>query len=59
MIYPSEWFGIVDDCRLNFNNNDQVLFPDHCGEHIFDKRIKVNEFLSRLEVNKIRRQEFF
>ncbi|CAF1176605.1 unnamed protein product [Rotaria sordida] len=48
-IYPSEWFQVIDGCRLNFNNNDQVLFPDQYGEVIFDKRTKINEFISRLE----------
>jgi hypothetical protein len=49
-IYPNEWFEIIDGCRLNLNNNNQVLFPDHYGEHIFDKRTKINEFISKLEV---------
>jgi hypothetical protein len=49
-IYPSEWFEVIDTCRLNLNNNNQVLFPDQYGEHIFDKRTTVNEFLSSLEV---------
>ncbi|CAF1468966.1 unnamed protein product [Adineta ricciae] len=48
-IYPSDWFEIVDDCRLNLNNKNQVLFPDGYGEHVFDKRMKVNEFLSKFE----------
>ncbi|CAF2073247.1 unnamed protein product [Rotaria magnacalcarata] len=48
-IYPGEWFEIIDDCRLNLNNNNQVLFPDQYGEHVFDKRIKINEFISNLE----------
>ena len=51
-IYPSEWFEIIDGCRLNLNNNDQVLFPDQYGEHLFDKRTKVNEFIAKFEVNK-------
>lgn len=49
-IYPSGWFKIIDSCRLNLNNNDEVLFPDHYGEHLFDKRTKINEFISKLEV---------
>jgi hypothetical protein len=49
-IYPSEWFEVTDACRLNLNNNDQVLFPDQYGERIFDKRTKINEFISNLEV---------
>lgn len=52
-IYPSEWFAIIDDCRLNLNNKDQFLFPDHYGEHFFDKRTKINEFIATLEVNRI------
>ncbi|CAF0972981.1 unnamed protein product [Adineta steineri] len=48
-VYPSDWFEIVDGCRLNLNNNNQLLFPDHYGEHIFDKRTKINEFISKLE----------
>jgi hypothetical protein len=51
-IYPSEWFEVVDGGRLNLNNNDQFLFPDQYGEHIFDKRTKINEFMARLEVRK-------
>jgi hypothetical protein len=51
-IYPSEWFKVIDGSRLNLNNDDQVLFPDHYGEHIFDKRTKINEFISNLEVDK-------
>jgi hypothetical protein len=51
-IYPSEWFEIIDGCRLNLNNYDQVLFPDQYGEHIFDKRTKITEFISKLEVKK-------
>jgi hypothetical protein len=50
-IYPSEWFEVIDDCRLNLNNDNQVLFPDQYGEHTFDKRTKVNEFISNLEVD--------
>jgi hypothetical protein len=50
-IYPSEWFEVIDDCRLNLNNDNQVLFPDQYGEHTFDKRTKVNEFISNLEVH--------
>lgn len=50
-VYPSEWFEVIDECRLNLNNNNQVLFPDQYGEHIFDKRIKINEFISTFEVN--------
>ena len=49
-IYPGEWFEVIDGCRLNLNNNDQVLFPDQYGEHVFDKRTTVNEFITRLEV---------
>ena len=52
-IYPSDWFEIVDDCRLNLNNKNQVLFPDGYGEHVFDKRTKVNEFLSKLDVRRL------
>jgi hypothetical protein len=48
-IYPSEWFEVIDDSRLNLNNNNQVIFPDQYGEHIFDKRIKLNEFILNLE----------
>ncbi|CAF1103468.1 unnamed protein product [Rotaria sp. Silwood1] len=48
-IYPSEWFEVIDGCRLNLNNNNQVLFPDQYGEHVFDKRTKINEFISNLE----------
>ncbi|CAF1340533.1 unnamed protein product [Rotaria magnacalcarata] len=48
-IYPSEWFEVIDGCRLTLNNNDQVLFPDKYGEHIFDKRTKMNDFISKLE----------
>jgi hypothetical protein len=51
-IYPSEWFEIIEGCRLTLNNNDQVLFPDQYGEHIFDKRTKINEFIDKLEVPK-------
>ncbi|CAF3335448.1 unnamed protein product [Rotaria sp. Silwood1] len=48
-MYPSEWFQVIDGCRLNLNNNDQVLFPDKYGEVVFDKRTKMNEFISKLE----------
>ena len=51
-IYPSEWFEVIDNCRLNLNNNDQVLFPDQYGENVFDKRTKISEFISTLEVHK-------
>ena len=50
-IYPGEWFEVIDGCRLNLNNNDQVLFPDHYGEHVFDKRTALNEFITRFEVS--------
>jgi len=53
-IYPSEWFEVIDGCRLNLNNYDQVLFPDQYGEHIFDKRTKINEFILNLEVKYIK-----
>lgn len=49
-IYPGEWFEVVDDGRLNLNNNDQFLFPDLYGACVFDKRTKVDEFLAKLEV---------
>ncbi|CAF4761335.1 unnamed protein product, partial [Rotaria sp. Silwood2] len=49
-IYPSEWFQVIDGCRLNLNNNDQVLFPDKYGELVFDKRTQIDEFISKLEV---------
>ncbi|CAF4003627.1 unnamed protein product [Adineta steineri] len=49
IIYPSEWFEVIDNCRLNLNSNSQVLFPDQYGEHKFDKRTKTNEFISNLK----------
>lgn len=49
-IYPGEWFEVVDGCRLNFNNDNQVLFPDQYGEHMFDKRTKLTEFLTQIQV---------
>ncbi|CAF1682789.1 unnamed protein product, partial [Adineta ricciae] len=45
-IYPGEWFEVIDGCRLNLNNANQMLFPDPYGEHMFDKRTKTNEFIS-------------
>ncbi|UJR25754.1 hypothetical protein I4U23_007103 [Adineta vaga] len=48
-IYPGEWFEAIDDGRLNLNNKDQLLFPNRYGEHVFDKRTKINEFLSKFE----------
>ena len=56
IIYPSDWFEVIEHCRLNLNNNDQVLFPDQYGEHIFDRRTKINEFISKFEVNKCKRK---
>jgi hypothetical protein len=47
---------VIDNCRLNFNNNNQVLFPDQYGEHIFDKRTKISEFISKLEVHEIEKK---
>lgn len=52
IIYSGEWFQLVDNCRLNFNNNEHLLFPDRYGEHFFDKRMKINDFLSQFEVEK-------
>ncbi|CAF1418354.1 unnamed protein product, partial [Adineta steineri] len=49
IIYPSEWFEVIDNCRLNLNSNNQVLFPDQYGEHKFDKRTKTNEFISNFK----------
>ena len=50
MIYPGEWFQLIDNCRLNFNNNEQMLFPDRYGEHFFDRRTKINTLISKFEV---------
>ena len=50
-IYPGEWFEVIDGCRLNLNNANQMLFPDPYGEHMFDKRTKTNEFISILKVS--------
>ncbi|UJR23171.1 hypothetical protein I4U23_026191 [Adineta vaga] len=48
-IYPSDWFEVIDGCRLNLNNANQMLFPDPYGEHTLDKRTKTNEFISLLK----------
>lgn len=55
-IYPSEWFEVIDNCRLNFNNNNQVLFSDQYGEHVFDKRTKISEFIFKLEVHETEKE---
>jgi len=42
---------VIDQCRLNLNNSNQFIFPDQYGEHTFDKRTKLNEFMGILEVD--------
>lgn len=50
-IYPSSWFEIVDQSRLNLINNNQFLFPEHYGERTLDKRMTNQQLISHLQVN--------
>mgnify|MGYP006904168128 CR=1 FL=1 len=57
-IYPSSWFEIVDQSRLNLINNNQFLFPEHYGEHTLDKRMTNQQLISHLQVNKKNNNNF-